>query len=70
MHTKGSVDESRDIMQDVCWEVYIHAVPHHVPLVMTRAFIEYTRDDLVRLSGLHGMFGTYMDRWVVCKDRK
>ncbi len=35
-----------------------------------KTWIEYVREDLVQLSELHGVFGTYMDWWLQCKDRK
>jgi hypothetical protein len=35
-----------------------------------KTWIEYVREDLVHLSELHGVFGTYMNWWLQCKDRK
>ncbi len=35
-----------------------------------KTWIEYVREDLVHLSELHGVFGTYMNWWSQCKDRK
>ncbi len=35
-----------------------------------KTWIEYTRDDLIRLSELLGVRGTYINWWVRCKDRK
>jgi hypothetical protein len=32
-----------------------------------KAWIEYTREDLARLSELHGVRGTYINWWVRCK---
>jgi hypothetical protein len=35
-----------------------------------KTWIEYTRDDMARLSELHGVRGTYINSWVRCKDWK
>jgi hypothetical protein len=35
-----------------------------------KTWIEYVREDLVQLSELHGVFGTYMNWWLECKDTK
>jgi hypothetical protein len=35
-----------------------------------KTWIEKVREDLLHLSELHGVFGTYINWWVRCKDRK
>jgi hypothetical protein len=35
-----------------------------------KTWIEYGREDLVHLSEVHGVFRTYMNWWLQCKDRK
>ena len=35
-----------------------------------KTWIEYTRDDLLHLSELHGVAGTFMNWWLRCKDWK
>jgi hypothetical protein len=35
-----------------------------------KIWIENVREDLLHLSGLHGVFGTYINWWVRCQDTK
>ncbi len=35
-----------------------------------KTWIECVREDLVQFSKLHGVFGTYMNWWLECKDSK
>jgi hypothetical protein len=39
-------------------------------VVHPKTWIEYAREDLLHLSELHEVFGTYVNWWLWCKDRK
>jgi hypothetical protein len=73
----------RVIEDDLCTSVPVRSFFDSFPLVRgppshpkrcipkaPKTWIEYTPNNLVRISELHGIFGTYMNWWLVCKDRK